>query len=96
MSTARKDWADTLQEGAAIIAAAATDHATPNPVGVVLRQLKDLCDKASGTRQMTLKAMMQDVRNMQLQNATREELKAYGLHKGRAAAVAFDHTKGAN
>jgi len=96
MATARKDWADTLQEGAAIIAAAATDHATPHPVRVVLRQLKDLCDKASGTRQMTLKAMMQDVRNMQLQNATTEQLKAYGLHKGRAAAVAFDHIKGAN
>jgi len=45
---------------------------------------------------MTLKTMMQDVRNMQLQKATTEELKTYGLHKGRAAALAFDHIKGAN
>ncbi len=94
MTTDRKDWADTLQEGAAIIGAAAADHATPDPVGMALHQLKDLCDKASGTRQMTLKTMMQDVRNMQLQKATPEELKTYGLHKGRAAAAAFKQIKG--
>jgi hypothetical protein len=90
----RREWAATLEEGAAVVSDAVANGVTTDPAGLALKRIKDLLAstssvQGSGMRALTLKMMIADIQS----KSTRGDLKSYALHKNQEAQHGFEHSK---